>query len=75
MDLTSGSKSDVAAMRGDFEARYRVVYGRLLDGIPIRLLNLRLTALARRDAFDLSVLASPPAGGGAKNAESGRRRV
>ena len=72
VDLTSGSKSDVAAVRGDFEARYRAVYGRLLDGIPIRLLNLRLTALARRDAFDLSVLAP---GGGAGNAESGRRPV
>ncbi len=72
--LADGPNSDAAALRDAFEARYREVYGRLLDGIPIRLLNLRVTALARRDAFDLSVLA-PPAEASLKNAESGQRPV
>ena len=58
--LADGPNCDAPALRAAFEARYREVYGRLLDGIPIRLLNLRLTALAHREAFDLSVLAPPP---------------
>ena len=45
------------AIRGAFEARYREAYGRLLDGIPIRLLNLRVAAVGRRPKFDLTLLA------------------
>jgi len=72
--LADGPDSDAAALQSAFEARYRGVYGRLLDGIPIRLLNLRLTALARREAFDLAVLA-PPAEASLKNARTGMRPV
>ena len=73
-DVDGRVEQRCAALRAAFEARYREVYGRLLDGIPIRLLNLRLTALARREAFDLSVLA-PPAGASLEQAESGVRPV
>lgn len=43
-----------------FEARYREVYGRPLVGIPIRILNLRVSAIGKRPKFDLTLLA--PAG-------------
>ena len=74
VDLTAGPDSDAASLRGDFETRYRDVYGRLLEGIPIRLLNLRVTALVRREVFDLSALA-PPASASMETARSGTRRV
>ena len=45
------------AVRAAFERAYRSAYGRLLDGIPIRIVNLRVVALGRRPTFDLSVLA------------------
>ena len=72
--LTGGPDSDAAALQSAFEARYRSVYGRLLDGIPIRLLNLRLTALAPRAAFDLAALA-PPAHANLEDARAGMRQV
>ncbi len=40
-----------------FEARYRDVYGRLLQNIPVRVLNLRVSAIGRRPKLDLSLLA------------------
>jgi N-methylhydantoinase A len=44
-------------IREAFEARYRQVYGRPLDGIAIRVLNLRVSVIGRRPKFDLSLLA------------------
>jgi N-methylhydantoinase A len=48
-------------IRNAFEARYREIYGRLLDGIPIRLFNLRVMVVGRRPKFDLGLLAPDPA--------------
>ena len=36
------------SIRDAFEARYRHVYGRPLDGIPVRVLNLRVSAIGYR---------------------------
>jgi N-methylhydantoinase A len=72
--LAEQALGDSSALRRAFEARYREVYGRLLTGIPIRLLNLRLTAVVRREAFDLLVLA-PPADADMKDAARGARPV
>jgi N-methylhydantoinase A len=47
-------------IRAAFEARYREVYGRLLDRLPIRVLNLRLAAIGRRPRFDPALLAPGP---------------
>ena len=74
VNLADGPACDTAALRTAFEARYRDVYGRLLEGIPIRLLNLRMTALARREAFDLAVLA-PAADASLKSARGASRPV
>ena len=72
--LDQGVDTDLAGLRAAFEARYQAVYGRLLDNIPIRLLNLRVTAVARREEFDLSVLAPPPQNR-LENARAGSRQV
>ena len=48
---------DARMIRVAFEGRYNAVYGRLLDGIAIRVLNLRVTAIGRRPKFDLTLLA------------------
>ena len=74
VNLADGTARDAAALRSAFETRYREVYGRLLEGIPIRLLNLRLTALARREAFDLAGLA-PPADASLDSARTASRSV
>ncbi len=72
--LRRGLDIDALELRAAFEARYQAVYGRLLDNIPIRLLNLRVTAVARREAFDFAVLA-PPAGASLEQARAGSRSV
>ena len=40
-----------------FIARYTQVYGRPLEGIPVRVLNLRVSVIGRRPKFDLHLLA------------------
>jgi N-methylhydantoinase A len=57
-----------------FEARYREVYGRLLDGIAMRLLNLRIAVIGHRPKFDLALLA-PGAGASMDDARRGTRPV
>jgi N-methylhydantoinase A len=51
------AEASPAAIRAAFEARYREVYGRVLEGIPIRLLNLRTAVIGRRPKLDLALLA------------------
>ncbi|MCE2660637.1 MAG: hydantoinase/oxoprolinase family protein [Rubrivivax sp.] len=48
---------DAASAQAAFEARYQAEFGRLLQGIPIRVLNLRYALIGVRPPFDLSVLA------------------
>ena len=57
-----------------FEARYREVYGRPLVGIPIRILNLRVSAIGRRPKFDLTLLA-PSGNVTLEEARTGTRQV
>ena len=54
--LSAGATS-VGAIRNAFEESYRRDYGRVLDGIPCRVMNLRVSVIGRRPGFDLSVLA------------------
>ena len=39
-----------------FEATYQEAYGRLLEGLPIRIINLKIAVIGKRPKFDLSVL-------------------
>jgi len=68
------TKVSEAAVRAAFETRYLAVYGRLLDNIPIRVLNLRVSTLGKRPKFDLTLLA-PTAGVDLAQARRGMRQV
>ena len=61
-------------IRDAFENTYRQTYGRLLDGIAIRIMNLRVTVVGRRPKFDLSILA-PKSDGGGETGPTGTRQV
>ena len=61
-------------LRDAFEAAYRREYGRVLDGIPCRVMNLRVSVIGRRPGFDLSVLA-PSADASLEAAERPGRMV
>ena len=50
-----------ATIAAAFDRAYTRVYGRLLEGVPTRVLNLRLAAIGRRPAFDLAALKPDPA--------------
>ena len=65
---------DRETVRAAFEARYREVYGRVLEGLAIRVLNLRVTAVGKRPKFDLSILA-PGDGASLSAADRGKRQV
>lgn len=68
-----GQTLDAKAVRAAFERRYSEVYGRLLDGIPIRVLNIHVALIGRRPKLDLAALA--PAGGSIAAAKQGVRPV
>jgi N-methylhydantoinase A len=46
-----------AGIRSAFEAAYAAAFGRVLDGIGIRVMNLRYARIGVRPKFDLAVLA------------------
>ncbi len=61
-----------AAIRAAFEASYTAAFGRVLEGIAIRVMNLRYARIGVRPKFDLKVLA--PEGQGS-TAPLGTQRV
>jgi N-methylhydantoinase A len=63
----------VDGVRAAFEAGYQASFSRLLPGIPVRIVNLRTTAIGVRPPFDLAALA--PRGGPLEAAGRGNRRV
>jgi N-methylhydantoinase A len=68
-----GRTLNVDEIRAAFERRYREVYGRLLENIPIRVLNIHVAAVGRRPKLDLATLA--PSGGSVALATQGVRQV
>jgi len=46
-----------AVIRAAFDEAYEAAFGRLLPGIPLRIVSLRTAAIGRRPAFDLSAFA------------------
>ncbi len=48
------TEADIAAA---FDAAYRAKYGRLLEGVPMRVMNTRVAALGRRPRFDMRAFA------------------
>lgn len=51
---------DETTIKIAFDRKYESVFGRLLPGIPTRIVSLRTAAIGRRPAFDLGVFAPPP---------------
>ncbi len=45
------------AIRAAFKAAYREAYGRLLEGIPMRVMNYRVAVVGRRPDMDMAVFA------------------
>jgi N-methylhydantoinase A len=61
------------AIRAAFEAKYAEAFGNLLEGIAMRVLNMRVAVIGRRRKFDLALLA--PAGGSVEAARAGERKL
>ena len=53
----SGEGLTIDAIRAAFDASYRRTYGRLLENIPVRVLNLRLSVIGKRPEVDIASLA------------------
>ncbi|MBN9526869.1 MAG: hydantoinase/oxoprolinase family protein [Alphaproteobacteria bacterium] len=70
--LEAADLDDAGTLRGAFERAYLKAYGRLLDGIAVRLLNLRLAVIGRRPKLDLKRLA-PTGTGSIAAARTGSR--
>ncbi len=70
----AGTGVSEAILRTAFEARYLAVYGRLLENIPVRVLNLRVSAIGHRAKFDSALLA-PVDGVAPDGARTGARQV
>jgi N-methylhydantoinase A len=69
----------VAGLTGDgvrtaFEDAYRTTFGRLLDGIPMRVMNYRIAVIGRRPAFDMGAFA-PVTDRTAEQCRTGSRRI
>jgi N-methylhydantoinase A len=71
-DETTGVTA--AIIRAAFETRYRHEYGRPLEGIAVRILNLRVAVIGRRPKFDLAILA-PTGASTVQDARAGTRKV
>jgi N-methylhydantoinase A len=63
-----------AMIRSAFEAAYLASFSRILSGLPIRIVSLRVAAIGRRPKFDFSVFA-PAASASLDQARRGSRRV
>jgi N-methylhydantoinase A len=61
-------------VRAAFEAAYAASFSRLLPGLAVRILSLRVAAIGRRPPFDFSIFA-PPVGASLAKAELGSREV
>src|SRR5262249_9718094 len=73
--FAEGSTEVTAALiRDAFDAAYSRAFSRLLPGIPVRIVNLRTTAIGRRPAFDMMALA-PEAFAARESAARGTRRA
>ena len=61
-------------IRSAFEAAYLTSFSRLLPGLPMRIVSLRVAAIGRRPGFDFAVFA-PDASASLDKAARGTRRV
>lgn len=62
------------AIASAFEAAYREAFGRLLDNIPMRVMNYRIAVVGRRPKLDMAVFA-PVDGKSPQDCLRGTRRI
>ncbi|MFD1695854.1 hydantoinase/oxoprolinase family protein [Roseibium aestuarii] len=62
------------AIRSAFETAYSAQFGRLLDGIPMRVMNYRIAVIGRRPGLDMALFA-PTDGKPADQCKTGSRTV
>lgn len=62
------------AIHAAFDAAYREAFGRLLENIPMRVMNYRVAVIGRRPALDMAVFA-PVDGKPAEACRTGTRRI
>ncbi|MEM1300227.1 MAG: hydantoinase/oxoprolinase family protein [Pseudomonadota bacterium] len=67
-DLTEAGLLDA------FQGAYWAAYRRVLEGIPVRVMNYRIAVTGKRPGFDMGVFA-PPRGGGLDDCRIGTRPV
>ena len=63
-----------SVVRKAFETAYSASFSRLLPGLAVRIVSLRVAAIGRRPAFDFSVFA-PDASAALETAKTGSRKV
>jgi N-methylhydantoinase A len=63
-----------SVVRKAFEAAYSASFSRLLPGLAVRIVSLRVAAIGRRPAFDFSVF-TPDASASLEGAQTGSRQV
>ncbi|WP_374465950.1 hydantoinase/oxoprolinase family protein [Ferrovibrio sp.] len=73
-DFTQPVKLTREIIKAAFESAYAAAFGRVLEKIGIRVLNLRVAAIGRRKKFDLGLLA-PPKEGSVEAAKRTTRQV
>jgi N-methylhydantoinase A len=71
--LPTGERRTRETIRAAFDRSYREVFGRLLEGIPLRVMNLHVAVIGRRPKLDLAMLA--PADGSLDEARRSTRQV
>jgi N-methylhydantoinase A len=74
MPLPAAAGLSRETIRAAFKTRYHEIYGRLLDGIPIQVFNVRIAVIGKRSKFDLTLLA-PDLGATLAAARRGSRSV
>ena len=72
VDPTGGLTTET--IQQAFDAAYNIAYGRLLEDIPVRVMNYRVAVIGRRPAFDMAAFA-PRNGRSAEACRTGYRTV
>jgi N-methylhydantoinase A len=70
----SGFGLTESMIRSAFEQVYSASFSRLLPGLPIRIVSLRVTAIGRRPHFDFAIC-PPPANASSNKIDVGTRQV
>ncbi len=73
LDLTDAPLTQERIQQA-FDAAYLATYGRLLEAIPVRVMNYRVAVTGRRPHFDMGVFA-PPVGAPVADCQTGTRTI